>query len=185
VHRTQHHTPIAGHPGRWKHWSSSPAITVAANSATLAYVKTCDPVSGLRFSDAVQTGGSTRSQLRRTAGMSQCGFHCGTSRLAGYDAVMMGGLVGKRAHFIPTNTTITALERQTVYTMSELHGLPRRVSPIGVAVCGRVHPRVVQAAWYHLFNDYGLSPTSGWTDERVNQAGAVSPSLVNSGKMTG
>jgi len=39
-------------------------------SATLAICEECDPCLGLRFSDAVQLESSTRSQLRRTAGMS-------------------------------------------------------------------------------------------------------------------
>src|SRR5882724_2271103 len=38
----------------------------------------------------------------------------------------------------------------------------------GSAVCGRVHPRAVQAARYHTVNDYSLSPTGRQT-EHVNQ----------------
>jgi transposase InsO family protein len=48
----------------------------------------------------------------------------------GYDAVMnVVDSVGKRAHFIPTNTTITALgaARLFLHNVWKLHGLPHRI----------------------------------------------------------
>ena len=48
----------------------------------------------------------------------------------GYDVVMnVVDSVGKRAHFIPTNTTITALgaARLFLHNVWRLHGLPRRI----------------------------------------------------------
>jgi hypothetical protein len=48
----------------------------------------------------------------------------------GYDVVMnMVDSVGKQAHFIPTNTTITALgaARLFLHNVWRLHGLPRHI----------------------------------------------------------
>jgi hypothetical protein len=50
--------------------------------------------------------------------------------LHGYDAVMnVADSVGKRAHFIPTNTTITALRaaRPFLHNFWKLHGLPQSI----------------------------------------------------------
>ena len=48
----------------------------------------------------------------------------------GYDAIMcVVDSVGKRAHFIPTHTTVTALGSARLFlgNVWKLHGLPRKV----------------------------------------------------------
>jgi len=127
----QHHDTRVADTGRWRHWNSSPAITGAANVRYIGqYVKTCDPVSGLRSATLSNWRAPPAPNSGELLGCHQCGFIVELPDSHGYDAVMnVVDSVGKRAHFIPTNTTITALgaARLFLHNVWKLHGLPHRV----------------------------------------------------------
>jgi len=189
---SQHHdTRVAGHPGRWKTLELI-SRNYCGHRCPLHWpiCENMRPLSPTKIQRRRPTGELHPAPTRRTAGCHQCGFHCGTSRLTWVHAVMnVVDSVGKRAHFIPTNTTITHSERpDCFYTMSgsARTPTPRRLRS-GSQFVGGVHPRAVQAARYHTVNDHGLSPTGGRTDGTCQpRAGAVSPSLCErAGKMTG
>jgi len=166
---SQHHdTRVAGHPGCWKTLSSSPATTGATDVPL--HWPICEnmrPLSPDRFNDAVQPESFTHSHPGEPLGCHQCGFHCGTSRLAWVRrSHECGGLSGKRAHFIPTNTTITALgaARLFLHNVWKLHGLPRRVVSDRGPQFVRSSPESCTGCSYHTVNDHGLSTHRRWTD---------------------
>ena len=130
----QHHdTRVAGHPGRWKtlelvscnYWWPQMSHYIGQ------YVKTCDPCLWTK----IQRHRPTR-ELHPLPIPESCwdvisvDFIVELPDAHGYDAVMnVVDSVGKRAHFIPTNTTITALgaTRLFLHNVWRLHGLPRRI----------------------------------------------------------
>src|SRR6266436_10024005 len=129
------------------------------------YVKTCDPCLRTKIQRRRPTG-----ELHPLPTPENCwdvisvDFIVELPDSHGYDAVMnVVDSVGKRAHFIPTNTMITALgaARLFLHNIWRLHGLPCCI------VSNRGPQFMVEftrAAWYHTVNNYCLSSTSGRTD---------------------
>ena len=133
---SQHHdTRVAGHLGHWKtlelvsrnYWWPQMSHYIGQ------YVKTCDPCLWTKIQCHRPTG-----ELHPLPTPESCwdvisvDFIVELPDSHGYDAVMnVVDSVGKRAHFIPTNTTITALgaARLFLHNVWKLHGLPRHIVP--------------------------------------------------------
>ena len=171
---SQHHdTRVAGHPGRWKtlelvsrnYWWPQMSRYIGQ------YVKTCDPC--LR----------TKIQRRRPTGelhplptpenrwdVISVDFIPDSH---GYDAVMnVVDSVGKRAHFIPTTTTITALgaARLFLHNVWKLHGLPRRVvSDRGPQFVAEFTRELYRLLGITLSTTTAYHPQADGQTERVNQ----------------
>jgi transposase InsO family protein len=91
----------------------------------------------------------------------------------GYDAVMnVVDSVGKRAHFIPTNTTITALgaTRLFLHNVWRLHRLPRRiVSDQGLKFVAEFTRELYRLLGITLSTTTAYHPQADRQTERVNQ----------------
>jgi transposase InsO family protein len=174
---SQHHdTRVAGHPGRWKtlelvsrnYWWPQMSRYIGQ------YVKTCDPC--LR----------TKIQRRRPIGelhplptpenrwdVISVDFIVELPDSHGYDAVMnVVDSVGKRAHFIPTNTTITALgaARLFLHNVWKLHGLPRSiVSDRGPQFVAEFTRELYRLLGITLSTTTAYHPQADGQTERVNQ----------------
>jgi len=174
---SQHHdTRVAGHPGRWKtlelvsrnYWWPQMSRYIGQ------YVKTCDPC--LR----------TKIQRRRPTGelhplptpenrwdVISVDFIVELPDSHGYDAVMnVVDSVGKRAHFIPTTTTITALgaARLFLHNVWKLHGLPRRVvSDRGPQFVAEFTRELYRLLGITLSTTTAYHPQADGQTERVNQ----------------
>src|SRR5882724_8907871 len=89
--------------------------------------------------------------------------------------------VGKQAHFIPTNTTITALgaARLFLHNVWKLHGLPRHVvSDWGPQFVAEFTRELYRLLGITLSTTTAYHPQVDRQTECVNQrAGAVSPSF--------
>src|ERR1700722_14439502 len=80
--------------------------------------------------------------------------------------------VGKRAHFIPTHTTVTALGAAQLFLWNvwKLHGLPRVIiSDWGPQICGRMHTGIYRMLGIALSTTTAYHPQSDGQTERVNQ----------------
>jgi hypothetical protein len=138
------------------------------------YVKTCDPC--LR----------TKIQRRRPTGelhplptpenrwdVISVDFIVELPDSHGYDAVMnVVDSVGKRAHFIPTTTTITALgaARLFLHNVWKLHGLPRRVvSDRGPQFVAEFTRELYRLLGITLSTTTAYHPQADGQTERVNQ----------------
>jgi RNase H-like domain found in reverse transcriptase/Integrase zinc binding domain len=128
---SQHHdTRVAGHPGRWKtlelvsrsYWWPQMSRYIGQ------YVKTCDPCLQTKIQQCRPTGELHPLPTPESHwDVISVDFIVELPDSHGYDAVMnVVDSVGKRAHFIPTNTTITALgaARLFLHNVWKLHGLP-------------------------------------------------------------
>jgi len=91
----------------------------------------------------------------------------------GYDVVMnVVDSVGKWAHFIPTNTTITALgtARLFLHNVWRLHGLPRRiVSDRGPQFVAEFTRELYRLLGITLSTTTAYHPQADRQTERVNQ----------------
>src|SRR3979490_1927611 len=174
---SQHHaTRVAGHAGRWKtlelvsrnYWWPQMSRYVGQ------YVKTCDLC--------------TRTKARRQPPMGELEplpipksrwdtisveFIVELPEPHGHDMVMnVVDSVSKRAHFLPTNTTITALgaARRYLAHIWKLHGLPKQV----VSDRG---PQFISEFTHELYRLLGIKlaammayhPQADGQTERVNQ----------------
>jgi transposase InsO family protein len=174
---SQHHdTRVAGHPGRWKtlelvsrnYWWPQMSRYIGQ------YVKTCDPC--LR----------TKIQRRRPVGelhplptpesrwdVISVDFIVELPDSHGYDAVMnVVDSVGKRAHFIPTTTTISALgaARLFLHNVWKLHGLPCRVvSDRGPQFVAEFTRELYRLLGITLSTTTAYHPQADGQTERVNQ----------------
>jgi transposase InsO family protein len=131
---SQHHdTRVAGHLGRWKtlelvsrnYWWPQMSCYIGR------YVKTCDPCLRTKIQRRCPTGELHPLPTPESRwDVISVDFIVELPDSHGYDAVMnVVDSVGKRAHFIPTNTTITALgaARLFLHNVWKLHRLPRRI----------------------------------------------------------
>lgn len=130
----QHHdSRVAGHPGRWKtlelvtrnYWWPQMSRYVGT------YVRTCDPCIRTKIQRRKPTGElhPLETPEERWDKIS-VDFVVELPEAHGYDAIMnVVDSVGKRAHFLPTHTTVTAVGAANLYFRDiwKHHGLPRSV----------------------------------------------------------
>jgi transposase InsO family protein len=171
-----HDTPVAGHPGRWKtmelvsrnYWW--PRMTQYIGQ----YTSTCDLCLRTKVQRRAPQGELQAlpvPELRwETVSVD---FIVELPESRGYDAIMcVVDSVSKRAHFIPTNTTITSLGTARLFLANvwKLHGLPR-------AVISDRGPQFVSEFTRELYRLLGIRvaastayhPQTDGQTERVNQ----------------
>jgi transposase InsO family protein len=171
-----HDSRVAGHPGRWKtmelvsrnFWWPQMARYIGQ------YTSTCDMCLRTKIQRRAPTG-----QLQPTAipdsrwEVISVDFIVELPQSHGYDAIMcIVDSVSKRAHFIPTNTTVTSLGTARLFLAHswKLHGLPR-------SVISDRGPQFVSAFTKELYRMLGIQlsastayhPQSDGQTERVNQ----------------
>ncbi|GLB43148.1 putative retrotransposable element tf2 155 kda protein type 1-like [Lyophyllum shimeji] len=173
----QHHdSRVAGHPGRWKtlelvsrsYWWPQMSRYIGS------YTSTCDLCQ--------------RTKVRRQLPMGQLhplpipegrwsvvsvDFIVKLPEAHGYDAVMVVvDSVGKRAHFIPTHTTCTAMGAANLYRKHvwKLHGLPDAfVSDRGPQFVAEFTRELYRLLGIKLSTSTAYHPQSDGQTERVNQ----------------
>jgi hypothetical protein len=130
----QHHdTRIAGHAGRWKtlelvaqnYWWPQMSRFIGL------YVKTCDLCQRTKVQRNLPVGElhPLETPLERWDTLS-VDFVVELPKLHGFDAIMViVNTLGKRAHFIPTHTTVTAEGTASLFLKEvwKHHGTPLRV----------------------------------------------------------
>ena len=130
----QHHdSRVAGHPGRWKtlelvswnYWWPQMSRYIGQ------YVKTCDLCLWTKIQRHCLIGELHPLPIPENHwDVISVDFIVELPDLHGHDAIMnVVDSVGKQAHFIPTNTTITALGAAKLFLQNvwKLHGLPRSI----------------------------------------------------------
>jgi len=171
-----HDSKVAGHPGRWKtlellsrhFWW--PGISRYVGQ----YVKSCDLC--------------IRTKIRRTLPVGELhplpvpeqrwdtisvDFIVELPSSHGFDAVMnVVDSVSKRAHFIPTTTTITAAGAANLFRnhVWKLHGLPKQVvSDRGPQFVGQFTRELYRRLGIKLATTTAYHPQGDGQTERVNQ----------------
>jgi transposase InsO family protein len=173
----QHHdTKVAGHPGRWKtlelvsrtYWWPQMSRYIGL------YCKACDLC--LR----------TKAQRRKPFGELQplpipesrwetvsVDFITELPESHGFDAIMTAvDSTGKRAHFIPTHTTVTAAGAARLYLnhIWKLHGLPRNIlSDRGTQFVAEFMRELCRLLSIKISTSTAYHPQSDGQTERVNQ----------------
>ena len=173
----QHHdSKVAGHPGRWK------TLELVARSYWWpqmgryigTYCRTCDLC--------------LRTKVDRRAPMGELqplpvpaypwqiisvDFITELPEAHGYDAVMVAvDILGKRGHFIPTHTTITAEGSARLYLhhVWKLHGLPESaVSDRGTQFVAEFMRELYRLLGIRLASSTAYHPQTDGQTERVNQ----------------
>jgi transposase InsO family protein len=171
-----HDSPLAGHAGRWKtlelvsrnYWWPQMSRFIGQ------YVATCDLCLRTKPLRQLPTGELQPLPIPEARWDTvSVDFVVELPPSAGYDAVMtVVDSVSKRAHFIPTHTTVTAegSARLFLHHVWKLHGLPRQV----VSDRG---PQFVAEFTRELYKKLGIkiAATTAWhpqadgQTERVNQ----------------
>jgi transposase InsO family protein len=173
----QHHdTHVAGHPGRWKthelvsrnYWWPQMSRYIGT------YTSTCDLC--------------LRTKIRRQSPLGELhpipvpevrwetisvDFIVELPMAHGYDAIMcVVDSLSKRAHFIPTNTTLTSLgtARLFLHNSWKLHGLPRSViSDRGPQFVSEFTRELYRLLGIQLSATTAYHPQADGQTERVNQ----------------
>jgi transposase InsO family protein len=174
---SQHHdSRIAGHPGRWKtlelvsrnYWWPQMSRYIGQ------YTSTCDL--------CLRTKVQRRSPLGELHPIPvpevrwekiSVDFIVELPEAHGYDAVMcVVDSLSKRAHFIPTNTTITSLGTARLFLANswKLHGLPRSViSDRGPQFVSEFTRELYRLLGIQLSATTAYHPQADGQTERVNQ----------------
>jgi transposase InsO family protein len=173
----QHHdSRIAGHPGRWKtlelvsrnYWWLRMSCYIGL------YVRTCDPCARTKLHHRKPVGKlhPMETPAERWDKIS-VDFVVELPNAHGYDAVMnVVDCVSKRAHFIPTHTTITAEGAAWIF-LKEVwrhHGLPRSVvSDRGPQFVTEFTRKLYKLLGIKLATSTAYHPQTDGQTERVNQ----------------
>jgi transposase InsO family protein len=173
----QHHdTKVAGHPGRWKtlelvsrnYWWPRMSHYIGN------YTKTCDLC--LRTKTIHQPPLGQLHPLEIPQGRWEqisVDFIVELPDAHGFDAVMnVVDTLSKRAHFIPTHTTVTAegAARLFLHHVWKLHGLPLRVvSDRGTQFVANFTKELYRLLGIKLASSTAYHPQTDGQTERVNQ----------------
>jgi hypothetical protein len=131
---SQHHdTKVAGHPGRWKtleliswsYWWPQMSRYIGQ------YTRTCNICLQTKIQQRRPTGKlHPLPTLESRWDVISVDFVSELPDAHGHDAIMnVVDSIGKQAHFIPTNTTITTLGATSLFLQNvwKLHGLPHNI----------------------------------------------------------
>jgi hypothetical protein len=138
------------------------------------YVKTCDPCLQTKIQRRCPTGELHPLPIPEGRwDVISVDFIVELPDAHGYDAVMnVVDSVGKQAHFIPTNTMITALgaARLFLHNVWRLHGLPRRiVSDQGLQFVAEFTRELYRLLGITLSTTTAYHPQVDGQTERINQ----------------
>ena len=171
-----HDSWIAGHPGRWKtlemvsrnYWWPRMSKFIGL------YTSTCDK--------CLRTKAIRRPPVGHLEPLPVPEFRWHTMSVdfivelpdsGGYDAIMVVvDSLSKRAHFIPTTTTVTSEGSARLYLNNvwKLHGLPHRVvSDRGPQFVSKFTKEVYRLLGIELASSTSYHPQSDGQTERVNQ----------------
>jgi transposase InsO family protein len=173
----QHHdSRIAGHPGRWKtlelvsrnYWWPNMSRYVGT------YTRTCDQCLRNKVQRRKPIGElhplPTPSAPWEVVSID---FIVELPESDGYDAVMaVIDSSGKRGHFVPTTTTVTAEGSANIFyrEVFRLHGLPRKIiSDRGPQFVARFMREVARLLGIELAHSTAYHPQTDGQTERVNQ----------------
>jgi hypothetical protein len=173
----QHHdSKIAGHPGRWKtlelvtrtYWWPNMSKYIGQ------YTRTCELCLRTKAHRQQPIGELHPIPIAEQRwDQISVDFIVELPQAHGYDAVMnVVDTVSKRAHFIPTHTTITAegAARLFLNNVWKLHGLPKRViSDRGPQFVASFTKELYRLLGIKLATSTAYHPQTDGQTERVNQ----------------
>ncbi|GLB45568.1 putative retrotransposable element tf2 155 kda protein type 1-like [Lyophyllum shimeji] len=173
----QHHdSRVAGHPGRWKtlelvsrsYWWPQMSRYIGS------YTSTCDLCQRTKVRRQLPMGKLHPLPIPEGRwSVVSVDFIIELPEAHGYDAVMVVvDSMGKRAHFIPTHTTCTAMGAANLYRKHvwKLHGLPDAfVSDRGPQFVAEFTRELYRLLGIKLSTSTAYHPQSDGQTERVNQ----------------
>jgi transposase InsO family protein len=171
-----HDTPVAGHPGRWKtnelvarnFWW--PQITRYIGQ----YTSTCDLCLRTKIRRQAPSGELQPLPVPESRWeVISVDFIAELPDSHGYDAILcIVDSVSKRAHFVPTHTTITSLGTARLFLAHswKLHGLPKAVvSDRGPQFVSEFTRELYRLLGIQLAASTAYHPQTDGQTERVNQ----------------